>query len=733
MSWISTAKNTLKNRQKWQDDRGLNLKKNYSSFWMDDDKDTRFSGLSAGGSTSTDIVKLVKLTNYRKAVTNFVKIVTKQEIPVTWAGSNSFTDGKAINLTTDIKEANFDVVVGLALHEASHIVLSDFDLLRKLMNGDIPAVANLAGPATSCEKQSLVKSILNWIEDRRIDDFIFSTSPGYKAYYHKMYDHYWNSKDIHKGFLSTEYADPVKLDSWLFQIVNSLNPSFNPTIFPGLADAIKLIDVRNITRLKSTEESLEVAIDVVKIIMEHVTFEKEKQQDKQDAQSRDGQDSGDDNEVNEPGEDGPNSADTNEDETTEDGPEEEEVNTAPELTELSAAEAMAVKKAFDAQKSFLDGETGKKATTKKLQQSLEAITKGDLTIQAVGEGSKLNTTAIMSDLTNSALVGSWIDAVDNYNTIHKLPWGDPARRAATTHKESFDEIFSSNYFYERPCQSLVDATKAGLEIGGLLGKKLQLHNESRERVDNRLRNGKIDIKRIAHAGYGIESIFKQIQVDKYKQANMHISIDASGSMSGNKWYSTITAVAAIAKGLTYTQNINLQISLRYTDDKEKPLIITIYNSKKNKLAHLVRLLERMHPTNYTPEGLCFEAMYKQNHFIAGTSDLDSYFINFSDGEPACGSYVGQSAHKHTQTWINKMKSELNIKVLSFFIDNMRIDPNTSAADKAEALQSMRARFDQSYSGIAFKTMYGKDAVAIDTTSVVEIAKSLNKTFLAAKA
>ena len=32
-----------------------------------------------------------------------------------------------------------------------------------------------------------LKNLLNYVEDRRIDYFIFKNSPGYKGYYHSMY------------------------------------------------------------------------------------------------------------------------------------------------------------------------------------------------------------------------------------------------------------------------------------------------------------------------------------------------------------------------------------------------------------------------------------------------------------------------------------------------------------------------------------------------------------------
>ena len=45
---------------------------------------------------------------------------------------DSFTDGKSVTISGTINEKNFDHVVGLALHEGSHIVYSDFDLFASV-------------------------------------------------------------------------------------------------------------------------------------------------------------------------------------------------------------------------------------------------------------------------------------------------------------------------------------------------------------------------------------------------------------------------------------------------------------------------------------------------------------------------------------------------------------------------------------------------------------------------
>ena len=50
----------------------------------------------------------------------------------------SYTDGNKVVIGSNIDDKKFDVAVGLALHEGSHIKLSNFDLLRNL-EFEIPA------------------------------------------------------------------------------------------------------------------------------------------------------------------------------------------------------------------------------------------------------------------------------------------------------------------------------------------------------------------------------------------------------------------------------------------------------------------------------------------------------------------------------------------------------------------------------------------------------------------
>jgi hypothetical protein len=724
--YFDTAKKALKKKKKSTDHRGLNTKHNYSSFWMDDewDSQSKFSGMgSSSGYNSTDIVKLVKLSNYRRAITNFVKIVTKQDLPVSWAGDTSYTDGKSITLTTDIKDTNFDVTVGLALHEAAHCVLTDFSVLSPLLDGTCKKYHDFLDSLSDDVKRSvspgqrkdLVRNLLNWIEDRRIDNYIFTTSPGYKAYYHKMYDHYWNGKDITKGFIASKFRNASDMESYMFHIINMLNPSFNPKALPGLEEITKLIDVNNIARLQNTHEAYDIALAVAKIVMENMVMDENKQflQPPTPNNSNDDKDNNDNNDLSGSGDSGSSTNNGDGEGNGGDGDEE-----GDDTIELSSKELSDLKKILQEQKDFINGDTKKKSTTKNLQRQLNKIAEQSIDLQVIGDGLPQKRTSLIYDYTKNNTLQRvhalyLLRASDEYS---ELSYRDPKRVALDEELDSLAVYQDFKYLHADNIKSI----NAGMEMGALLGKKLQLHNESRERVDNRLRSGKIDNKRLAHAGYGIEGIFKQIQIDRYKKANLHISLDGSGSMSGEKWKSTIRMTMAIAKAATYTQNINIQVSIRVTHNAagkgDVPTILYVYDSRKNKINQLVSALTMFRPSSMTPEGLCFEAMLKRNMFVSSDNDMDSYFLNISDGEPSCTNYAGHLAVNHTKAQINKMKNELNMSVISFFLGS-------------GTYEQLVTIFNGYGSGHNFRTMYGKDAAVVNPENTLMIAKELNKKFL----
>ena len=153
-------------------------------------------------------------------------------------------------------------------------------------------------------------------------------------------------------------------------------------------------------------------------------------------------------------------------------------------------------------------------------------------------------------------------------------------------------------------------------------------------------------------------MFYTREVDQYKKANLHISIDYSGSMSGEKLRKAVTSTVAIVKACEMARNINVQVSIRSTDSSYGglPYIALVHDSTKKSFKEFCKNMSILQANNTTPEGLCFEAIQKQ--LIPSNNDSDSYFLNFSDGEP-CFS-------------INRNDDEINygrVEPLEYDVDN----------------------------------------------------------------
>ena len=138
------------------------MNNNYTNFWNDIQVNT--------GVVDDDFVKpkvdYIALAGYRRAIGNFVNIVTnRSDIKVRYQqNGDSYTDGKTVTIGSKIDEKNFDHVVGLALHEGSHILLSDFNFLRQLRPNTPKELIMLGEDLGFTESQVIghLKNMLNY-------------------------------------------------------------------------------------------------------------------------------------------------------------------------------------------------------------------------------------------------------------------------------------------------------------------------------------------------------------------------------------------------------------------------------------------------------------------------------------------------------------------------------------------------------------------------------------------
>ena len=678
-----------------------NTTKSYSSFWDNstDDYDVdEFLGNDVDKPKGKD---LVALAGYKRAISNFVNIVTGDSIPVVFNSKDeSYTDGKKVVIGSNLNDKKFDVAVGLALHEASHIKLSDFDFLRNL-EFEIPTETYVLGEGKGVVKYEvikLVKNLLNYVEDRRIDNFIFTTSPGYKGYYHSMYDKYFYSKSVDKGLLSSEYRIE-DIESYMFRIINLHNKNRQLGSLSGLREIYSLVDFRNISRLTSTKEVFDVVVKLTNVVLNSI--DKIETSDDESEGNQNGSDG--DNENGDGNGSGGGSDNTITDEELEEAIKNGSVgNGTPnddgsDAVELSDRQKEMLKKAFQKQEDFLDGDVQKTNMSKKDKKDMSALEESGATYEQVGEG-------VQKDYYGDN-VGNGTKCLVVKKLTQALIDSDTFGCASSHNQTRYDNSSYRNYNF----------VEEGLRLGSILGKKLKVRGEETSLKYSRQESGKIDKRMLSELGFGNSNVFSQTFVERFNKAYLHISVDASGSMSGNKWNKAMTSAVAMIKACDMAGNIDVVVSIRTTNynrgdsGQGVPLIMVCYDSRTDKLSKVRSLFPALDVDGVTPEGLCFEAIQKD--LIPGNSNQDSYFINFSDGQPWFSNkeirYSGTTAENHTKKMCNNMRA-MGISVLSYFIGG---------------------NYESSSDMSTFKNMYGNDASFINATNMMEVAKTMNKKFL----
>ena len=553
----------------------------------------------------------------------------------------------------------------------------------------------------------IISSLTNWVEDRRIDMHIFKSAPGYRDYYTQMYDNYFNDKIVTKGIESDEYTDET-FESYMFRIINLHNEKTDLSKLKGLRAIYRLVNLKDISRLTSTKDSFQLAIDILAEILKTVPYENaEMMKGKGQGKGQSGKDGDGESEVEitdiEDGDDENGSSDMGGANgqmsgqakaqlgNTDDG-QGQQGNTKVKLSDTAKKQ---LDKKIQKQKDFINGDIKKKNVQKNELEKLQDIQESDTELVRVGNSMERN---------GSSMKG--VDCIVVKRLTEKLLKSD-------------DFPFSHNDWQtNEPKVWAADEVRRGTTLGTLLGKKLQVRSESRETIFSRLKKGKIDGRMVASLGYDNENVFFTNEVDQFKKANLHISIDYSGSMSGDKLRKCIVSTVAIVKACEMARNINVQVSIRSTDRGGQclPYVAIIHDSRRDSFRQFAKYMSILQANNTTPEGLCFEAILKQ--LVPSTNESQSYFLNFSDGQPSYSisrgndeiSYSGEPAALHTKKQVKKIKDS-GIDVLSYFITDYG------------------SNFEHSSDWRAFKTMYGNDAKYVNVENMFEVAKSMNELFL----
>jgi len=648
----------------------------YSSFWRSSfDTKSIFDDFDSSEDKPKKKGKdIVQLAAHRRAIANFVRICTSQDIPVQFtSGGDSYTDGKKVVLSGSVNDKNFDSTVGLALHEASHIVKTDFDSLKSFL-------AQMRHDNVPNEDIMNIKSIANYIEDRRIDFYMYKSAPGYMGYYDAMYDKYFHSLHIDKALKSNVWDEPT-YENYMNHLINFTNINRNLDCLSGLREIYNMIDMRNISRLSNTQEVFELAKEVHEFIMNQLPT--------QDA-SQDGE--GEDSEGQEGDDSQGGSGDGDGTEVDSGDKEMTPSDDAKASDDLSDRQKKMIDNAVSKQKDFINDGPRKTKLSKKDAKAVNAMDKSEAKIHEAGEKYEDNSYYRKNGITRVIEMDLSKSAVEN-NLI-------PCASTSTWYQERKQEVINK-----------------GLQMGTILGRKLKIRNEETSLKSTRRDTGRIDRRLIAELGFGNDRVFSNTFKTDYSDAFIHISIDVSGSMSGDKFDQAMVSAVAVAKACSMIEGIDVKVSLRTTTNEHTygqmlPFILNAYDSRKDSIQKIKSMFWMLSSAGTTPEGLCFEAVMKS--IISDSKGKDSYFVNYSDGMPMFGNndieYYYDGAIKHTKSQIDTMKRN-GIKILSYFIGGTYSDE-----DGRESKD--------------FKRMYGSDAQYVNVENVSAVARTINKKMIA---
>ena len=574
-----------------------------------------------------------------------------------------------------------------------------------------------------------------------------------------MYDKYFNDPIIEKALASNEFTKET-IKSYMFRLINLHSKSTRLDALKSLRKISNVVDLSNISRLQSSKDALGVALEITEIILNSIVLpeppkpkepeqkseqtdgggsgagdgsdesESDESDEKSGSDSKSGKSDDDsDEDDSEGGESGGISDDESDDfgeygsekpEQTSDktngtspdvendtddtdseggmsstgaGSEAEPFNDGSDSNSadnrLTDKQMKQLEKKLKSQEDFVNGDVKKSTVTKTEQQSLKNIEESGAELSVVGKdiptyGGPLKgiECVVVKKMTESVMLEK------SFPLTHK----SYNYKTGTYDMKSFSD----------------SAVEAGIRLGTMLGKRLQVRSEARETVYNRQLVGRLDKRMVSSLGFGNEHVFFTREIDKYNKANLHISIDASGSMAGSKWDSTMTNVVALAKAVDMIPNLQIQISFRTTQGNS-PYVVIAYDSRVDKFVKIKSLFRYLRPEGLTPEGLCFEAILK--YMVSSGTDIDSYFVNISDGEPYFTAqsglyYTGATASKHTRTMVDNI-SKMGIRVLSYFV---------SSGNNERVMAT-------------FRECYGKAASFINVTNMVEVSRTMNALFM----
>lgn len=711
---------------------------------------------------SASLEMAIRLSAVRRAVSNFVRILTNDDkIEVKFSsGNDSYTDGHSVVIAAQPDRKDFDVMVGLALHEASHCLLTDMGLYGVILQAgrddyaSVGSVLGYKGITNEQMKASFVKSfhpdlrkylwdsttaenlcklvmtLLNICEDRRIDNFVFTNASGYRPYYIALYKKYFLSKEIDKALVNDPALFKPEVESYVSRLINVMNPNASPNALKGLRKMVELMDVDHISRLSEYQPT-----EIATKFYDWCNSLERVQRWYASRRSR-----------NSYGASTPTTSDisasdlrsmsyeqmyptwqlANElllmivSETNYDFTQPPECCKAPDGPGLDGE--------GDGEESDGEGDgdelqnldrpgNGKynPARTEKALKSQRKFLEGSMRKKKIAKR--------MSELVSQMEeAGASITEVGKHTgLLHPVP--------VVVIEKVTESVLRSDWFGHGIGSSgrgtrygAEEAVAKGISMGQVLVNRLQIRNDPMTTHYTRQNAGRIDRRLLSQLGMDIVSVFKRTRTESFKPVVVYITLDASGSMDGRKWLKVISVASAMSYLADKVKDIDVVVMIRGTARQSgsygntMPMVAVVHDSRQQRFVTARKLLAMCVPTGGTPEALCYEATL--GLMLKREKSADVYFVNFSDGEPsfACASLDGSNekslyysqdiATEHCRKVMHLLR-DAGVKIMSYFVSDWEPHEDTKAN---------------------FKRSYGDGAEFVDVSNITNILRTLQKLF-----
>lgn len=246
-----------------------------------------------------------------------------------------------------------------------------------------------------------------------------------------------------------------------------------------------------------------------------------------------------------------------------------------------------------------------------------------------------------------------------------------------------------------------NAVAEGIKFGKMLAKKLHIRHEEHVLKTTRLQSGKVSRRLLAGAGYGYEDIFENVQRSIQMNHIIHMSIDTSGSMAGAELFQAVKTAVAIAYAAAQVPGIRVQISCRSTASLGAYFAM-VYDSAIHDVAYIKKYLPYIKTTGGTPDGLAYTVWLQNMPSLKGYQN--AVFISLTDGEPS--GHAGYDGPTYAKMQLDKMRRH-GWQVRGYYISGDSFYGNGSLPH-------------------SFERQFGKDGKLIDTNSIPQLARELNR-------